>query len=155
MSKAADTWLEPLRFRVYPDVRGGLFAYVIVFHTWKDFDWWSRQKWQLPSTGRNYAGERTRVLGRCVPFERRNSDERGRLHPVFAEIGFCRKALGTRIITHEAAHATHAWARRKRLLVDGHGDDIKRMEREELWAYAHGEMCAQIVDRLHREGLFQ
>lgn len=146
-----DTMLEPLRFRVYPDVRGGLFAYVFVFHAWKDFDWWSRQKWQLASTGRNYAGQRTRVLGRCVPYERRKSSNR--LLPDFAEIGFCRKAIGTRIITHEVAHCTHAWARRKGLLVDGHGDDFDRMAREELWAYAHGEMCAQIVDRLYRERL--
>lgn len=142
---------DVLRFRVFPEAARGLYAYVTVFDLWKDFHWWSREKWELhPERAKNATGETVSTRGRCVPYERGNGT---RIYPDFAEVILCRKALGSGLISHEIAHCTHAWARRIGLLVDGDGDCEKRMEREERWCYAHGEMMRQTVDRLYRAGI--
>lgn len=128
------------RFRVYPEAPSGLYFTVLVFPSWAAFDRHRKQVWFL-SNGRPKDGRRT--LGGVVPFVRGKTgqDGRERVSQEFAEIHLCVKRITMEIITHEAAHATHAWARRQKL-------EANDMAREERWCYAHGRICQALENRL-------
>jgi hypothetical protein len=70
----------------------------------------------------------------------------GRSRPKMGEMLFVRRSLTMNIITHESGHAALVWYRRK----FPQQSFMERMDREEKFCYALGDIGRQIVIRTQR-----
>jgi hypothetical protein len=127
--------VTPVRFRLYPESRRGLYLAVFVWPT-------------RASMQRRWGPHPPRTDGFCHPFiVQQFVGGRWRTRPVVAEVHFHRARLSMEVVTHELFHATIAWARRIRFDFARLNAEDSINEDEERLTYAHGRLCREFMNR--------
>lgn len=141
------------RFRLYPEARRGLYVRVLVFATSAELRAacreWGDRRWRR-TAGMCAAYDRFRIYGRSDPRKPRRLLE-------FATVFLSRDNLTMRIVSHELAHASVAWAKRvgldfKKLVRTSAGVDAS--SEEERFVSVFGVLCSDFVERAHGFGLY-
>lgn len=141
------------RFRVYPKAGSSLYVRVVLFPSAKAMlEAISEERFApAPSDAKD---ARPAATTREWSVWRVRADGTSKRHPCVAEIRLRTDRLGSSIISHEALHATFAWARRigfdfGRLMIDPVNAD------EEALSYIHSNLVSGIVDRLYAIGAYE
>jgi hypothetical protein len=137
------TPIRSIRIRLRPENKA-LYVTAHLFPTRRDM-WRAMKRFGMGGVGS--CGAAFLPFTRVVPL-----DSRGRVVPQFGVLFLNKEQIGCETISHEVAHATHAWARRVGWKPDP--DEGVHSENEERWCYAHGEMVRQLVNRLYGLGCY-
>lgn len=143
----------PVRFRLYPMLRRGLYLTVQV---------WPSLQSMRSYLSATYPGSRPyhRTLGMCSSFKvvAYRKGKRSRARGIFAELNLCAANLTMRIVTHELQHATLAYARRVKLDLAAIGNDSELTTKvsnvEEALCEVHGNLCSAFVQRTISLGFY-
>lgn len=132
------------KFRIYPERGKSLYLVVRVWPCLATMMKWA--KWE----GHNAAYGRTTKAYVASYLIQRKIRGRWRNTPEFAQINLIKRALGTETLTHEALHATLAWARRIRFPMTQLDAPNSVNGFEERLCYAHGRIARRLVSALYK-----